>query len=837
MVSAMTDNNRDTPMMKPADPARLALRGLRVLEVGSGPGLAYAGKLFADFGAEVIKAEDPVGDDWRRMPPLARADDGSGPESALFAWLNTNKRSVTADPGRPEDMQWLARLARTCDVVLDGRALREGTDVLAAPVWQQRSGEDSAPTHEPIEVALTWFGQSGPYREHAGAESVCRALAGAVHGSGPVEGPPHMPHDLQTGVAVGLAAFSAAIASLAGSGQGSRRAILSVHEVILTVVEMEAGMVQDGRHPLRRLGVNRFCGTHPAGIYETEQGWIGIFTHTLPQWTALCHAIGRPELADDPRYVNGQERMARADEIDALLIPAFRTRTAQQWFEILGEGKHPAVLVPTMEELLRQQVHRQRGAFATVQAAGLSFEGPIVPLRLDDAGPLPGGTAAAKGEHDGFYRGAGLDRQPATPLRRASGQSLPLEGVRVIDLSMGWAGPLASRTLADFGADVVKVESTSYPDWWRGAHFTEAFYRERLYEKNGNFNLMNRNKRGITLDLTREEGRELLLQLVANADAVIENYSAEVLPKLGLDYASLRQVNPRLVMVSMPAFGLGNAWSNTRAYGGTLEQASGLPLYTGHPDGPPAMTSYAYGDPVGGMNAGAAMLLALFDQKRTGQGRHVNLSQVEAMLTMAAPFIVEQSLCGTVPPRQANAHPMRVPHGCYRCAGEDAWLALSVPDAQWPALCKAIGSEDLAGDAALAHADGRRKASARIDEAIAAWCAGRDPDDAMRELQGAGVAAGVVRPMWQVLQDSHLLERGYWQPVDRAWSGPYLASSAWFRLHDGPMPVRKVAPTLGEHTDEVLASVLGLHPERIAELEQAGIIGKSAQPRRPNPKL
>ncbi|MBY4897185.1 CoA transferase [Cupriavidus sp. AU9028] len=821
--------------MKAADPARLALQGLRVLEAGSGPALAYAGKLFADFGAEVIKVESPEGDAWRRMPPLAAAGGLAEGESALFAWLNTNKRSVTADPEAAEDGQWLARLARTCDVVLDARALEEGPSALRRPLWSSSSAPQPAASHEPIEVALTWFGESGPYSEYAGAESVCRSLAGAVHGSGPVAGPPHMPHDLQTGVAVGLATFSAAIAALTGREQGSRRYVLSVHETILTMVEMEAGMVQDGRHPLRRLGVNRFCGTHPAGIYETAHGWIGIFTHTLPQWTALCQAIGRPELADDPRYVNGQERMARADEIDALLIPAFRTRTAQQWFERLGEARHPTVLVPDMEELLAQAVHRQRGAFVPVRMGEVSFEGPVVPLRLDEAGPLAGGRAPAKGEHDAFYRAAGLDHRPAAPLRRTPEPQLPLAGIRVIDLSMGWAGPLASRTLADFGAEVIKVESTSYPDWWRGAHFTEAFYRDRLYEKNGNFNLMNRNKRGITLDLTREEGRQLLLQLVAKADAVIENYSAEVLPRLGLDYAALREVNPRLVMVSMPAFGLGNAWSNTRAYGGTLEQASGLPLYTGHPDGPPAMTSYAYGDPVGGMNAGAAMLLALFDQKRTGQGRHVNLSQVEAMLTMAAPFIVEQSLTGRVSPRQGNAHPMKAPHGCYRCAGDDAWVTISAAEVQWPALCRAIGRDDLAADRQLLQVGQRRAAAPSIDAAISAWCGGRSADDAMHALQRAGIAAGVVRPMWQVLQDPHLLARGYWQRVDRPWSGPYLASSAWFRIDDRPMPIQCVAPTLGQHTDEVLAGVLGLGPQRIAELERIGITGKAAQPKRPNP--
>lgn len=813
-------------MTKGADPSHLALAGLRVLEVGTGPALAYAGKLFADFGAEVVKVETRAGDPWRQMPPLVERD--GAPESAVFAWLNTNKRSVTADAARAQDGEWLTRLARTCDVVLDARALAEGIDVLAGPVWAQGlvPGEARRP---PVEVAITWFGESGPYSRFAGSEAICRALAGAVYNSGPVEGPPHMPHDVQAGIVAGLAAFSAAVAGLIGRAHGARRYVLSLHEAIFGVVEMEAGMVQDKRHP-PRLGVNRFCGTHPAGIYETAAGWIGIFTHTLPQWIALCEAIGRPELGRDPRYASGPERMARADEVDAFVIPAFRTRTAQEWFELLGARKHPTVLVPTMQELLAQEVHRQRGAFVPVRAGEASFEGPVVPLPLEDAGPLPGGAAAAKGADDGRYRAA--DGAPNRLLPAAPRDRLPLEGIRVIDLSMGWAGPLASRTLADLGAEVVKVESPGYPDWWRGANFTEQFYRERLYEKNSNFNLMNRNKLGITLDLTRPEGRRLLLQLVERADAVIENYSAEVLPKLGLDYPALRAVNERLVMLSMPAFGLGNAWSNTRAYGGTLEQASGLPLYTGHPDGPPAMTSYAYGDPIGGFNAGAAMLLGLLVQQATGRGRHINLSQVEAMLPLTAPFMLEQSVRGAVSPRQGNRHPLHAPHGCYRCAGDDAWIVVSVTgDGDWLALCRVLGREDLAADAQLASAEGRRSQHDHLDAAITSWSQRRTADEAMRLLQESGIAAGVVRPMREVLHDAHLHARGFWREADREYVGRFLASTAWFRTGPEPMDIRQVAPTLGQHTQEVLTRVLGLTPDQVRELERQGITGRTAQPR------
>lgn len=814
-------------MNRGLDVARLALGGLRVLEVGSGPALAYAGKLFSDFGAEVIKVESPGGDAWRQMPPLVSETDAARPESALFAWLNTNKRSVTADPGRSEDGAWLAQLARTCDVVLDARALIEGVGVLGNPVWSGSAPSSHDPA--PVEVDITWFGESGPYSGYVGSESVCRGLAGAVHGSGPVEGPPHMPHDVQTGIVAGLAAFSAAVAALIGAAHGSRRYVLSIHEAVFGTVEMEAGMVQDKRHP-PRLGVNRFCGTHPAGIYQTAEGWIGIFTHTLPQWMALCEAIGRPELGREPRFASGPQRMAHADEIDAFIVPAFRTRTAQEWFEMLGSKRHPTVLVPTMEQLLRQEVHRQRDALVPVCLGEIRFEGPVVPLRLDSAGPFLGGKAPALGSDDDFYRTSGLAHRPGPQLQPASTERLPLEGIRVIDLSMGWAGPLASRTLADLGAEVIKVESTDYPDWWRGANFTEEFYRERLYEKNSNFNMMNRNKLGITLDLTRAEGRKLLLQLVERADAVIENYSAEVLPKLGLAYEALRAVNERLVMLSMPAFGLGNAWSNTRAYGGTLEQASGLPLYTGHADGPPAMTSYAYGDPIGGFNAGAAMLLGLFVQQATGQGRHINLSQVEAMLPLTAPFMLEQSVSGTVSPRQGNRHPLYSPHGCYRCAGEDAWIVVSTTDdARWHSLCRVLERGDLAVDVQLSHAAGRRAQQARIDAAITAWSRDRGADEAMRLLQDAGIAAGVVRPMSQVLQDPHLRARGFWREVERAHVGRYVASTTWFRPGTEPMPIRNVAPTLGEHTGQVLARVLGLGPEQISALARQGITGTTAQ--------
>jgi crotonobetainyl-CoA:carnitine CoA-transferase CaiB-like acyl-CoA transferase len=489
------------------------------------------------------------------------------------------------------------------------------------------------------------------------------------------------------------------------------------------------------------------------------------------------------------------------------------------------------VIVPTMAQLLAQPVHRGRGAFVPVQLGEAVFEAPVLSQRLDEAGPLPGGRAPLLGADNAHYRGAGLGRA-AHGLRPAPAAALPLAGIRVVDLSMGWAGPFASRMLADLGAEVIKVESPSYPDWWRGTLYTEEFYRDRLYEKSAHFNLMNRNKRGITLDLTHPEGRRLLLDLVRHADAVIENYSAEVLPKLGLDPAVLGQANPRLVMLSMPAFGLGNDWSHTRAYGGTLEQASGLPLYTGHADGPPAMTSYAYGDPMGGLNASAALLLGLLVQRDTGRGRHINLSQVEGMLALAAPFLIAQSLHGQVPPRQGNAHPVHAPHGCYPCAEEDAWIVMAVETgAQWQSLCTVLERADWAHDPQLACAQGRRARQAELDAVIAQWSRRHGDDEAMHLLQRAGVPAGAVRSLEQLLQDPHLRARGFWREVERAHVGRYVSSTTVFRRDGQALPLRHVAPTLGEHTQEVLQRLLQLDARQLQALEGQGVIGTQARPK------
>ena len=780
----------------PRDPqAALPLRHLRVLERGGGVALAYAGKLFSDFGAQVIKLEPPGGDPLRREPPLVET--GTGQDSALFAWLNTNKRSVTRLDGIAE-----------CDVLLDGRP---------------PSHRAAASPPATITAGISWFGDSGPYRDYVASDVTCRALAGIIAGTGPAEGPPSMLGGIAGAAVGGIAAFNAVAAALLSGAP--RRLEVSIHEANVAVAEYQAA--QGVTHPEveRRHGVNRFAPTCPLGVYPCREGWLGVTIVTPAQFRGFCDMIGAPEVGQDPRFVIGFDRLRHVAELEALFVPRLRERTAEEWFEEALRRRLPFAVVPDMARLLATPTHRARDAFGTVRIGAATFEGPTLPQRLTRTPPLAGGPAPRLGEHDGQ---ALPDRPARKPARAAA---LPLAGLRVVDLSMGWAGPLCTRQLADLGAEVVKVEACQYPDWWRGVDPRPAFFAERQYEKDLRFGVLNRNKAGITLDLSRPEGAALLKRLVREADAVVENYAREVLPKLGLDYPALAAERPDLVMVSMPAFGGSGPWRDARAYGSTLEHASGLPSVSGQADWPPTTNQLAYGDPIGGLNAAAAVLTALLHRRETGEGQHIDLAQVECMFPLVAPWILAQSATGSPGPRLGNRHPSMVPQGCFPCAG-DGWIAVSVTDdAAWAGLCRAIGRADLDADPALTTAEGRRVREAELEAALAAWTMGRDADAAMTALQAAGVAAGAVRWPTSLVRDPQLVARSFWQPVERAWLGRHDQPSAPYRdAGQGPFPVRRPAPLLGEDNTEVLGRLLGLSAKDLAALTAAGIIGTEAVP-------
>ena len=395
-----------------------------------------------------------------------------------------------------------------------------------------------------------------------------------------------------------------------------------------------------------------------------------------------------------------------------------------------------------------------------------------------------------------------------------------LAGVRVVDLSMGWAGPLAARHLADMGADVIKVEGCVRFDWWRGWEATQEWIDSGGAEKNPAFNMVNRNKRAITLDLSTAEGAALLKRLVGLSDVVVENYSAGVLPKLGLDYPVLAQVNPELVMISMPAFGTDGPWSGYRAYGSTVEQASGLPHLSGTADGPPTMMHVALGDPIGGMNGAAALLTALRARKRTGRGQFLDLSQSQSLFPLGIQGILAQSATGETPPRCGNRSPRHAPRGVYPCAGEDEWITIEVQsEAQWNAFRARAGIAGFGGIAdRLARAE-------ELDRTVADFTAGQVAELLCAELLAVGVPAAHVASSLELASDPHLTARRFWKLMERDVVGVLPHPAAPYRVGDAPFDIDRPAPTLGQHNREVLTDLLGLGDAEVDALERRGVIG------------
>nr|WP_283808516.1 CoA transferase [Bradyrhizobium japonicum] len=432
---------------------------------------------------------------------------------------------------------------------------------------------------------------------------------------------------------------------------------------------------------------------------------------TPAQWRAFCDMLGLSELRGESDWIFGEDRLKHLEKFELVFMSRLKTRTAQEWFREGKKRRLPAVPVPEISDLLRDNEKKARGAIVPIllgEEEGLTVGSA---QRLTLTPPRRGGKVPALGERQSndSARGDTHAASSATPVRMEAARR-PLRGIRVTDFSMGWAGPLCTRTLADLGADVIKVEAIQYADWWRGVDRSPSYINAQMYEKSIRFCILNRNKRGITLDLTRPRGLDLARQLLTDADAVVDNYSVNVLPKLGLGYDVLRTLNPRLVMLSMSAFGSNSVNRDCRAYGSTLEQGSGLPTVIGNPTDIAVMSHVAFGVPVGGLNGCAAVLVALIHARNTGQGQFIDLAQIECMMPFAALWITVHSTSGTPPTRYGNRHPQFVPHGCFRCAGEDNWIMVAATNAEmWQRLAHVIGRPDWAADPSLHFAEARRR--------------------------------------------------------------------------------------------------------------------------------
>ena len=422
-------------------------------------------------------------------------------------------------------------------------------------------------------------------------------------------------------------------------------------------------------------------------------------------------------------------------------------------------------------------------------------------------------------------------------MKDASKQS-SLKGVRVLDLTRGWAGPIGGRFLADFGAEVIKIEAPTGrglvnvdpPQPLKYMRVVHAPYPnndpgDEPYNRYAPFNEYHRNKLSLSLDLTAEECKEIFRNLVLISDVVLENYSARVMRNFGFDYPSLKKLNPSIIMVSMPGFGTYGPQGHFVSYGSDIEPNAGITHLMGYAGSGPMRHGEAYADPSAGVHAASAMVTALFHRRRTGKGQYVDLSQSESMIGLIGEHLMAYSMNREEPERMGNRHPVFAPHGCYRCRGDDKWVAISVEnDEEWTLFCEVLGSPEWTQDEKFANQEGRRDNWEELDANISRWTADKDYKEVMHSLQSRGIAAGAVFTNQDVAEDPHLKERGYIWDVPHAKAGTMQFLGAPILLSRTPVVLHRPAPTLGEHNGYVVTDLLGMEAAHADLLEEAGLM-------------
>jgi crotonobetainyl-CoA:carnitine CoA-transferase CaiB-like acyl-CoA transferase len=405
-----------------------------------------------------------------------------------------------------------------------------------------------------------------------------------------------------------------------------------------------------------------------------------------------------------------------------------------------------------------------------------------------------------------------------------SAAPLPLEGIRIVDFTAYWAGPLPTAIMADLGAEVIKVESIQRPDQFRIVAVSGD--PAEVYELSPPFNATNRNKLDLTLDLARPDGVRLFKELVRVSDAVVQNYSPRVMPQLGLSYEVLREVNPAIVVTSVSGFGQEGPWRDYVSFAAIGEALSGISGLSGYTGEGALIHGVGVSDPFAGYLAAFSTLAAVHHARATGEGQHVDVSQLEASMQYIADALIEFEFTGRPRARATCDDSAMAPHAAFPTRGEDAWLALSVAtEQQWQALVAAMDAPEWTSDGQFATPLLRQRNRAALNERVAQWTARFDRHELARDLQARGVPAAPVLAPSDLLKDPALEAAGFFQYVDHPIAGRHPYPSFPARIDGEHPPIRKVGPILGGDNRYVLAKILGLGDAEIARLEADRIIG------------
>ena len=781
----------------------LPLSGLRVVDCTVDRG-ELTSRLLGDLGAEVIKVEPPGGSPARGAAPVRRG------VSMSFAIRNAGKLGVALDLEVDADVERFHDLLDHADVLITSSVTLAGLDA-----------RDLAVRHPHLVVgALTPFGIDGPYADWVASDASLAASGGFAFKAGIPEMSPLLPPGHLVDDAASITSAFGMLCALyqreqTGAGQFVE---VSTNEAIAQFCDwslpnsmariaagFDAGEVRNGNGPV-----------YP--IFACKGGYVRLIILSVRQWHAMREWLGEPEFLQDPAL---DGFVARREISEHVLNPLLEAHFADLSMEevSLEAQKRGIVCTPalTPADILDNEHFESRGTFLELEVAP-GVTAPIASGYFEVDGHRAGPTMPppAVGQHTEQVFAALGDRRDASAAAPVGGP--PLAGLRVMDFGHGAVGVEVGRRFAEYGAEVMKIESRTYTD----------FMRLQLGgETNPSFASSSRSKLGFGVNAKSPDGRVLLHQLAARSDLVIENNSTGTMDKLGIGFEALHVVNPGLVMVSSQLMGSHGAWSWWRGYGPSTQPPGGLVHLWNYADrDEPAGSMSIYPDHIAGCLGAVASLAALVGRARdVNQGVHVEVAQVETVVGMLGDVMAAEGVePGSVVPL-GNRSEAGSPWGLYRCAGDEEWVAITCrDDADWQGLVAAMGAPGWASDASLAGVDARRTRADEIDERICEWTAAQSKDAVARACQRHGVAAAPMLTGAEMTTDAQYVARGFAVEIEQPGVGPLVLDGSAFRGDLMIGPDVRPAPDLGEHTRQIAHDLLGLDDAEVDRLLAAGVL-------------
>ncbi len=789
-----------------------AYAGTRVIEIASGLSAGVAGRLLADLGADVVRVEA------FEQPTV---DPG---ERAVLTWARARKRILATPDGATVGISDLEHLLA-------------GADVLISDLSPSRWAESFPPLETMVDahpgvvfIDITRFGRVGPYADYRAGDLVALALSGYLFMCGLNEREP-----LRLGVdlvdlVTGVNAAGGAMAGLhhaRRTGQGQVVEVSTLRTMLCSAMSFPTSYSFQGT--VRRRSSSRMVSV---GIMlPCKDGHALVNTFRTPS-EMLFVLLGDERLLDE-RFSDYIGREMNQRELAQIMVEAAASKTMRELFEAGQELRLQNAMVQSPRQTPSDPQHGVRRFFQPlVLEDGTTIQAPVPPV-------VPVDTRDEHAHHHGetietpeaaMWRDAPIARPSvAAPSRNA------LDGLKVVELTFAWAGPFMGRILGDHGAQVVRIESRRYPDTARGADLVDLSFGEndRWLDRSLAYIIANPAKYHVGMELTDPAGKEVLLDLVRWADVVIENFTPRVLPNLGLGWELFHAVNPAVIMVSASGFGQQGPYRDYGAWGWGLECQAGITHATGYRGDPdPLLFTPTLPDPLSATSGVAAILAALEERRRTGQGQRIDLSQYECATFATLIDVLRAGRTGTDRPRTGNRHAWRAPQGVYPCEGADAWVTVAVEtDEQWARLCEVIGRPDLAGDERLRAHRARYADHDRIDDAIAEWTRERTKHEAMHVLQEGGVPAGAVQNAKDLQYDPQVQALEYFRAAWGLELGLRIWPGTWYGMQATPGDIRRGTSTFGEDNERVLQDLLGYDTEKVkALLVERDVLRRGGRP-------